>query len=69
LGISFEERELTIHELYNADEAFFVSTSLEVQPCVEIDGRLIGDGIEGALTKRIHEKFNEIKMTEGTSIV
>jgi branched-chain amino acid aminotransferase len=66
LGISFEERELTIHELYNADEAFFASTSLEIQPCVEIDGRAVGDGTEGPHTKRIHEKFNEIKQTEGT---
>jgi branched-chain amino acid aminotransferase len=66
LGISFEERELTIHELYNADEAFFASTSLEIQPCVEIDGRVVGDGSEGPLTKKIHEKFNEIKHTEGT---
>jgi branched-chain amino acid aminotransferase len=66
LGISFEEREMTIHELYNAEEAFFASTSLEIQPCVEIDGRLIGDGGEGPLTRRIHEKFNEIKRGEGT---
>lgn len=66
LDIGLEERELTIHELYNADEAFFASTSLEIQPCVEIDGRVVGDGTEGPLTKRIHEKFNEIKHNEGT---
>lgn len=68
-SISFEERELTIHELYNADEAFFTSTSLEIQPCVEIDGRLVGDGVEGPLTKKIHDKFNEIKRTEGTATI
>ena len=66
LDIELEERELTIHELYNADEAFFVSTSLEIQSCVEIDGRVIGDGTEGRMTKRIREKFNEIKLAEGT---
>ena len=65
LGISSDERELTIHDLYNADEAFFASTSLEIQPLVEIDGRTIGNGGEGPITKRIHEKFNEIKQTEG----
>jgi branched-chain amino acid aminotransferase len=69
LGISSEERELTIHELYNADEAFFVSTSLEIQPIVEIDGRAIGDGTKGPHTKRIHEKFNVIKRTEGTPVL
>jgi branched-chain amino acid aminotransferase len=69
LNIRFEERELTIHELYNADEAFFTSTSLEIQPCVEIDGRLVGSGTEGPLTKKLHDKFNEIKRTEGTATI
>jgi len=66
LDIGLEERELTIHELYNADEAFFASTSLEIQSCVEIDGRVVGDGTEGPMTKRIREKFDEIKLAEGT---
>jgi len=69
LHIRFEERELTIHELYNADEAFFTSTSLEIQPCVEIDGRLVGVGTEGPLTKKIRDKFNKIKRTESTSTI
>ena len=65
LGISSDERQLTIHDLYNADEAFFASTSLEIQPLIEIDGRTVGNGVEGPITKRIHERFNEIKQTEG----
>ena len=65
-GMSVEERELTLHDLYNADEAFFVSTSLEVQPLIEIDGRVIGAGVEGNATKLIREKFNEVKRSEGT---
>ena len=66
LGISAEEHELTLHDLYNAEEAFFVSTSLEIQPLVMIDGRVIGSGVEGASTKRLRERFNEFKRTEGT---
>lgn len=66
LGISSEERELTIHDLYNADEAFFASTSLEIQPVIEIDGRIVGDGTEGQFTTRIRERFNQTKRTEGT---
>jgi branched-chain amino acid aminotransferase len=66
LDVRWEEKELTLHDLYNADEAFFASTSLEIQPLVEIDGRLVGDGGEGAATKRIRERFNEIKRTQGT---
>ena len=66
LGIRSEEKELTLHDLYNADEAFFASTSLEIQPLVEIDARIVGDGGEGAMTKRIRDRFNQIKRTEGT---
>jgi len=66
LGINVEEHELTLHDLYNAEEAFFVSTSLEIQPLVMIDGRVIGSGVEGASTKRLRERFNEFKRTEGT---
>ena len=64
-GIENEERELTIHDLYNAEEAFLVSTSLEIQPLIEIDGRIIGNGIEGKSTKLIREKFSELKRSEG----
>jgi branched-chain amino acid aminotransferase len=66
LGIDAEERELTLHDLYNADEAFLVSTSLEIQPLIEIDGRVIGDGGEGRSTKLIRKRFNELKGSEGT---
>jgi branched-chain amino acid aminotransferase len=67
LGVEAGERELTLHDLYNADEAFLTSTSLEVQPLVEIDGRLIGDGTEGSITRQIHERFNQVKRSEGTA--
>jgi branched-chain amino acid aminotransferase len=68
LNMNVEERELTPHDLYNAEEAFFVSTSLEIQPVIEIDGRAVGNGIEGASTKLIREKFDEIKRSEGTQV-
>lgn len=69
LGISVEERQLSLHDLYNAEEAFFVSTSLEIQPLIEIDGRVIGAGVEGGSTRLIREKFNEIKRMEGTPVL
>lgn len=69
LGIPAEERELTLHDLYNADEAFLTSTSVEIQPLVEVDGRMIGTGVEGPYTRRIRERFDEIKRTEGTPVL
>jgi len=61
LGIRTVESELTLHDLYTADEAFLTSTSLEIQSLIEIDGRKIGNGSEGIVTRKIKRKFNEMK--------
>lgn len=59
--LKVEERDITIHELYNADEAFLTGTAAEVMPLVEVDGRRIGNGESGPITMKLIEKFNEIK--------
>jgi branched-chain amino acid aminotransferase len=64
LGLKTVESSLSLHDLYTADEAFLTSTSLEIQPLVEIDGRKIGNGLEGRITHRIKNKFDEMKETE-----
>lgn len=61
LGIEIFEKELALQDLYTADEAFFTSTSLEIQPLIEIDGRKIGAGEQGSITCRIREKFDGMK--------
>jgi len=59
LGIQVAERDLTIHDLYNADEAFITGTGGEIQPLIEIDGRNVGDGEPGPITNRIVEQFKK----------
>lgn len=59
LGIFAEERPLTPYDLYNADEAFFATTAGGIIPVVEADGRRIGTGIPGPLTRRIHDRYWE----------
>lgn len=66
-GLKVEQRDITIHELYNADEAFFTGTAAEVMPLVEVDGRRIGDGEPGPITRKLMERFNEIKES-GTQV-
>jgi branched-chain amino acid aminotransferase len=57
--IAFEERVLTRHDLFNADEVFLTGTAAEVIPVVAIDGRTIGTGepgpVTGALLKAFHQ--------------
>ncbi|MBI1991747.1 MAG: aminotransferase class IV family protein, partial [Candidatus Omnitrophica bacterium] len=54
LRLPIREVPLTRHDLYNADEAFLTSTLKEVLPVTSIDGRRIGTGRPGPITKRLH---------------
>ncbi|MGB5694045.1 MAG: aminotransferase class IV [Polyangiales bacterium] len=56
-GIEVEETEVRPEDLYGADEAFLTSSIREVMPVVSADGRTIGAGIPGPLTKRLHEAY------------
>jgi len=57
LGLEVRETLVTRDDLYLADEAFFTGTAAEITPLVEIDGRKIGDGKPGPITRRLQETF------------
>jgi len=59
-GITVREANITRDELYIADEAFFTGTAAEVTPIREVDGRIIGDGRPGPVTKRLQSLFFKI---------
>ncbi|MDK2876286.1 MAG: branched-chain amino acid aminotransferase [Archaeoglobaceae archaeon] len=68
LGIPFCEANLGLYDLYTADEVFVTGTAAEVAPIVEIDGRVIGDGKLGKITKQIMEEFEKLTRIEGAPI-
>ena len=70
LGYTLEERAITVHELYNADEVFVTGTAAEVVPIVKITGRKIGEGEAGPVFARILGRFRELikRSNEGTPI-
>lgn len=51
------EERFTRDELYIADEAFFTGTAAEVTPIREVDGRGIGEGRAGRITKKLQSVF------------
>lgn len=59
-GITIREERFTRDELYISDEAFFTGTAAEVTPIREADGRLIGEGRPGNITKRLQSIFFDI---------
>ena len=56
-GIPVEERPIQVEELADADELFFTGTTGEVRPVVEVDGRAVGSGRVGPVTRRLSEAY------------
>jgi D-alanine transaminase len=52
-GVKFEERQFTVAEALAANEAFVTSATSFVTPVIRIDGKPVGDGLPGPLTKRL----------------
>ncbi len=61
-NIKVVEQRFTRDEFYTADEVFLTGTAAEITPIREADGRKIGNGTPGEITKRLQERFfNTIK--------
>jgi len=65
LKIPTHEHVLTRHELYISEECFLTGTAAEIVPVVEVDGRKIGNGKPGKLTKLIMKEFKKLLQKEG----
>ncbi len=59
LGISAEERPWTLEEARGADELFMTGTTIEVAPVESLDGRPVGGGAPGPVTRRLQTVFQE----------
>jgi branched-chain amino acid aminotransferase len=68
-GIEHRETELTLTDVYRADEAFCTGTMGEIAAVQRVDGRPIGSGTTGAVTRRIGELFADLTSREGEQIV
>jgi branched-chain amino acid aminotransferase len=68
-GILWQEKDLSLSEVYRADEAFCTGTMGELAPVVAVDGRAIGDGQPGPTTRRLGDLYRERTGREGTVVV
>jgi len=68
LGIPFRETNIGLYDLYTADEVFVTGTAAEIAPIVVIDGRKIGDGKPGEITRKLMEEFKKLTESEGVPI-
>jgi branched-chain amino acid aminotransferase len=68
-AIRAEVREVSLTEVYRAQEMFCTGTMGELTPVAEVDGRKIGDGKPGPVTARLRATFRELTDREGIVVV
>ncbi len=68
-GIAHQVCDLSLTELYRADEVFCTGTMGELAGVTEVDGRKIGDGQIGPLTRRLSALYAECTASGGTRVV
>jgi len=62
--ITIEERNFTVAEAFEADEAFLSSATTLVLPVVEIDGNIIADGKPGRIAGALREMYIQMALDE-----
>lgn len=67
--VPHREVDLSLTEVYRANEVFCTGTMGELAPVVKVDGRPIGDGRPGPLTRRLSDLYREKTSSEGTRLV
>jgi len=59
-GLKVTERTMDRYDVYTADECFLTGTAAEVIPVVECDGRPLGEGRPGPITRDLLKRFHEL---------
>ncbi len=67
-NIPAKERNLSLTEVYTADEVFTSGTMGELTPVLEADGRVIGDGRAGPITIRLQKLHRAFAYENGTPL-
>ena len=67
-GVTVAEPNLTRYDLFNADECFLTGTGAELIPVVKIDGRVIGTGKPGPLSRKLVDKYRALTKSSGEPI-
>lgn len=67
-GIAVSEPNLTRYDMFNADECFLTGTGAELIPVTKIDGRVIGTGKPGPVTKALVKRYHALTQVSGEPI-
>ena len=62
LDIEVLEKDVTRSELSMSDEIFLCGTAAEITPVIKMDGKKVGNGKPGDITKKLMQEYNDIVM-------
>ncbi len=65
LEIPAEERNMILVDIYGADECFLTGTAAKIVPVTRVDGRLIGSGKAGPITRSLMSAFSKLTEEDG----
>jgi branched-chain amino acid aminotransferase len=68
-GIHAEVGDLSLTDVYRADELFCTGTMGEIAPVTRVDGRTIGTGEPGPVSRTLGDRFRELTAREGVVVV
>lgn len=68
LGFEVLEQPFTRHDVFVADEVFLTGTAAEVIAVSEVDGRMIGNGSRGPITKALLNEFQKLVKEDGIQV-
>jgi branched-chain amino acid aminotransferase len=57
MGLAVRAEDVSADRVRRCDEAFITSTAGGIMPVTRIDGRAVGDGAPGPLTRRLHDVY------------
>ena len=58
-GMVVRERNFTLTDVYNAEEAFVTGTFAGLTPVREVDGRTIGEGVRGPVVQSLQQVYQQ----------
>jgi branched-chain amino acid aminotransferase len=67
-GLEVDEPNLARYDLYNANECFITGTAAEIVPIVKIDGRVVGNGRPGKVSRMLIGNYRALTQASGEPI-
>ena len=68
-GLEVVEKNISRYDVFVADECFLTGTGAEVVPVVKVDQRVIGEGVPGAVTRKLVAAYHDLTRASGVPIL